>query len=109
MEERSLVPRSRSHARLRRNVTMSYAFSYVQRRSSIYKTLSRHKYQERLDQYIDQLATEVHGVGSLRYFCLKRNSIADLAIRFTDRKLKWHQWIHNSAKDIYTNESQISN
>ncbi|GBP80077.1 hypothetical protein EVAR_22000_1 [Eumeta japonica] len=28
--ERSLVPRSRSHARLRRNATMSYAFSYVQ-------------------------------------------------------------------------------
>ncbi|GBP25722.1 Sex peptide receptor [Eumeta japonica] len=30
VEERSLVPRSRSHARLRRNATMSHAFSYVQ-------------------------------------------------------------------------------
>ncbi|GBP37986.1 hypothetical protein EVAR_84974_1 [Eumeta japonica] len=30
VEERSLVPRSRSHARLRRNVTMSHAFSCVQ-------------------------------------------------------------------------------
>ncbi|GBP09818.1 hypothetical protein EVAR_81089_1 [Eumeta japonica] len=29
VEERSLVPRSRSHARLRRNVTMSHAFSCV--------------------------------------------------------------------------------
>ncbi|GBP83084.1 hypothetical protein EVAR_70137_1 [Eumeta japonica] len=30
VEERSLVPRSRSHARLRRNVTMSHAFPCVQ-------------------------------------------------------------------------------
>ncbi|GBP30997.1 hypothetical protein EVAR_81896_1 [Eumeta japonica] len=30
VEERSLVPRSRSHARLRRNTTMSQAFSSVQ-------------------------------------------------------------------------------
>ncbi|GBP41235.1 hypothetical protein EVAR_30673_1 [Eumeta japonica] len=30
VEERSLVPRSRSHARLRRNATMSHAFSCVQ-------------------------------------------------------------------------------
>ncbi|GBP90189.1 hypothetical protein EVAR_64171_1 [Eumeta japonica] len=30
VEERSLVPRSRSHAQLRRNVTMSHAFSCVQ-------------------------------------------------------------------------------
>ncbi|GBP35679.1 hypothetical protein EVAR_75004_1 [Eumeta japonica] len=30
VEERSLVPRSRSHARLRRNGTMCNAFSYVQ-------------------------------------------------------------------------------
>ncbi|GBP50292.1 hypothetical protein EVAR_40834_1 [Eumeta japonica] len=30
VEERSLAPRSRSHARLRRNATMSHAFSCVQ-------------------------------------------------------------------------------
>ncbi|GBP08086.1 hypothetical protein EVAR_2891_1 [Eumeta japonica] len=30
VEERSLVPRSRSHSRLRRNATMSHTFSYVQ-------------------------------------------------------------------------------
>ncbi|GBP69369.1 hypothetical protein EVAR_53446_1 [Eumeta japonica] len=30
VEERSLVPRSRSHARLKRNATMSHAFSCVQ-------------------------------------------------------------------------------
>ncbi|GBP43678.1 hypothetical protein EVAR_30512_1 [Eumeta japonica] len=30
VEERSLVPRSRSHARLRWNATMSHAFSCVQ-------------------------------------------------------------------------------
>ncbi|GBP23569.1 hypothetical protein EVAR_80184_1 [Eumeta japonica] len=30
VEERSLVPRSRSHARLRRNAIMSHAFSCVQ-------------------------------------------------------------------------------
>ncbi|GBP61221.1 hypothetical protein EVAR_45239_1 [Eumeta japonica] len=30
VEERSLVPRSRSHARLRRNMTMSHAFLCVQ-------------------------------------------------------------------------------
>ncbi|GBP36597.1 hypothetical protein EVAR_34341_1 [Eumeta japonica] len=30
VEEGSLVPRSRSHARLRRNATMSHAFSCVQ-------------------------------------------------------------------------------
>ncbi|GBP35681.1 hypothetical protein EVAR_75006_1 [Eumeta japonica] len=30
VEERSFVPRSRSHARLRRNATMSHAFSCVQ-------------------------------------------------------------------------------
>ncbi|GBP07804.1 hypothetical protein EVAR_77995_1 [Eumeta japonica] len=30
VEERSLAPRSRSHARLRRNATMSHTFSYVQ-------------------------------------------------------------------------------
>ncbi|GBP45918.1 hypothetical protein EVAR_41219_1 [Eumeta japonica] len=30
VEERPLIPRSRSHARLRRNATMSHAFSCVQ-------------------------------------------------------------------------------
>ncbi|GBP63908.1 hypothetical protein EVAR_39571_1 [Eumeta japonica] len=30
VEERSLIPRSRSHDRLRRNATMSHAFSCVQ-------------------------------------------------------------------------------
>ncbi|GBP94964.1 hypothetical protein EVAR_27675_1 [Eumeta japonica] len=30
VEERSLIPRSRSHARFRRNATMSHAFSCVQ-------------------------------------------------------------------------------
>ncbi|GBP52757.1 hypothetical protein EVAR_27700_1 [Eumeta japonica] len=40
VEERSLVPRSRLHARLRRNATMSHFRAYS-RRSSIYKTLSQ--------------------------------------------------------------------
>ncbi|GBP08496.1 hypothetical protein EVAR_77180_1 [Eumeta japonica] len=34
VEERSLVPRSRSHARLRRNATMSHAFSIVDKQNS---------------------------------------------------------------------------
>ncbi|GBP75881.1 hypothetical protein EVAR_10992_1 [Eumeta japonica] len=41
VEDRSLVPRSRSHARLRWNATLSHAFSCVQPASSINKTLSR--------------------------------------------------------------------
>ncbi|GBP41363.1 hypothetical protein EVAR_84706_1 [Eumeta japonica] len=43
LEERSLVPRSRSHARLKRNATMSHALSCVQPAFIVYKTLSHQK------------------------------------------------------------------
>ncbi|GBP04023.1 hypothetical protein EVAR_74790_1 [Eumeta japonica] len=42
VEERSLIPRSRSHARLKRNATMSHALSCV--RPAFIETLSRQKF-----------------------------------------------------------------
>ncbi|GBP17258.1 hypothetical protein EVAR_17751_1 [Eumeta japonica] len=43
VEERSLVPRSRSHARLRRNMTMSHTFLCVQPEFIDFTTLSCQK------------------------------------------------------------------
>ncbi|GBP13354.1 Probable RNA-directed DNA polymerase from transposon BS [Eumeta japonica] len=61
-----------------------------------------------ISQAFDKLA-ELQSVGSLRYFRLKRNSKPDLAIRSADRKRDWHQLMHCSAEDIYTDENQTPN